>query len=160
MTIKITIIDFKNAKHRHDLVFLLDSYASDPMGGGEPLAVEKKAQLTDELAKLPHYIGFIAYDGDTPVALANCFMGFSTFACRPLINIHDFVVVDEFRGKGVSQQLMASIAEKAKSLDCCKITLEVLSGNQIAINAYEKFGFSLYQLDESAGTAQFMECKL
>ncbi|XOV80204.1 MAG: GNAT family N-acetyltransferase [Aestuariibacter sp.] len=160
MTTEIVIVDFNNPLHCRDLPEMLDSYACDPMGGGTPLAEKIKAQLMTELSKLPYYVGFLVYQNDKPVAFANCFMGFSTFACKALLNIHDFAVLPEHRGQGLSQMLMKAIAAKAKELGCCKLTLEVLSGNASAINAYKKFGFTLYQLDEKAGTAQFMECSL
>lgn len=157
---EIVLVDFSNPKHRQDLPDMLDMYARDPMGGGTPLAADVKARLPDELATKSFYIGFLAYQGQQPVAFANCFEGFSTFACKPLLNIHDFAVHPDVRGTGVSQQLMQAIADHARSTGCCKLTLEVLSGNKPAFNAYQKFGFALYQLDASAGSAQFMECKL
>ncbi|MFT5906124.1 MAG: ribosomal protein S18 acetylase RimI-like enzyme, partial [Cryomorphaceae bacterium] len=39
----------------------------------------------------------------------------------------------------------------------CKITLEVLSKNEVAKSAYQKFGFSGYELDPEAGKALFWE---
>jgi len=40
------------------------------------------------------------------------------------------------------------------------VTLEVLSGNTAAKNAYEKFGFEAYTLDDKTGGALFMHKKL
>lgn len=160
MPLETVCIDFNNPSHCQHLVELLDAYATDPMGGGEPLSDYVRAHLIEKLAEQSSYRGFITYIDGQQAALANCFMGFSTFACRPLMNIHDFVVLPDYRGKGVSQALMESVANFAKSSDCCKLTLEVLSGNTTAINAYKKFGFAFYQLDEKAGSALFMECKL
>jgi hypothetical protein len=37
------------------------------------------------------------------------------------------------------------------------VTLEVLEGNQIAKNAYIKFGFAGYELDPKMGKALFWE---
>ena len=33
------------------------------------------------------------------VGLVNCIEGFSTFACRPLVNVHDVVVRESHRGR-------------------------------------------------------------
>ena len=90
-----------------------------------------------------------------PVALANCFTSVSTFACLPLINIHDLVVLSDFRSKGVGQAMLAFVEAHARDLGCCKITLEVLSGNDHARRAYERFGFAAYSLDENTGQALF-----
>ena len=37
---------------------------------------------------------------DKPVGLATTFEGFSTFAAKPLINIHDIAVLPDYRGRG------------------------------------------------------------
>jgi GNAT superfamily N-acetyltransferase len=68
-------------------------------------------------------------------------IGFSTFACKPLINIHDFFVSERVRSKGVAQQMIQHIAEFAKKMGCCKLTLEVLATNEQAKRAYSKAGF-------------------
>lgn len=139
---------------------LLDCYATDPMGGGTPLSTEVRESLVMELAKLPHAFSVIAYVNDKPAGLVNCFEGFSTFSCKPLINIHDVVVLREYRGHGISQKMLAKVEEIAKEQNCCKITLEVLSNNDAAKAAYEKFGFSAYELTPAAGTAMFWQKKL
>jgi len=40
---------------------------------------------------------------------------------------------------------------------CCKLTLEVLTGNLVALRSYERFGFAPYALDPAAGQASFMQ---
>ena len=90
----------------------------------------------------------------------NCFEAFSTFACKPLVNIHDIAVSSEFRGKGISQKMLAVVEEIARKKGCCKITLEVLQGNRVAQNAYRKFGFDNYALDPEAGHAEFWQKSL
>lgn len=160
MSKKIIPVDFNNSEHADALIFLLNGYATDPMGGGEPLSDYAQQNLAQSLAKTAGAYSFIVYTEDKPVGLCICFMGFSTFACKPLLNIHDLAVLPEYRGMGLGKALLAAAAEKAQQLGCCKVTLEVLSNNKTAIAAYENFGFKLYQLDEAAGTAQFMELKL
>ena len=49
---------------------------------------------------------------DNPVGAAVCFIGFSTFAAKPLINIHDFVVLPAARGKGVGRRLLEAVEKK------------------------------------------------
>jgi len=56
--------------------------------------------------------------------------------------------------------LLEKVEEVACSKGCCKITLEVLSNNEIAKCAYSKFGFAGYELDPEAGSALFWQKKL
>jgi GNAT superfamily N-acetyltransferase len=94
------------------------------------------------------------------VGLINCFEGFSTFACRPLVNVHDVVVLESHRGRRITQRMLAKVEEEARRRGACKLTLEVLSGNARAMKAYARDGFAGYQLDPSFGTATFMQKKL
>jgi len=160
MNIEITEANYLSEQHAKAIPMLLDRYASDPMGGGEPLDENVKNSLVEKLSKLPHAFSIIAYVDDQPVGLVNCFEAFSTFSGKPLINIHDVIVLNEYRGNGISQKMLDKVEEIAKSKDCCKVTLEVLSNNEIAKAAYSKFGFSGYELDPKAGVALFWQKQL
>lgn len=157
MNLEVVIADYLNSQHANDVVYLLNNYAQDPMGGGSPLSNAVKQNLALELSKLPHAFSVICYADGKPAGLINCFEAFSTFKCKPLINIHDIAVVKEFRGLGISQLMLAKVEEQAKQKGCCKITLEVLEGNDIAKNAYMKFGFDGYELDPKMGKALFWQ---
>lgn len=146
---------YSNPVHAEAIGFLLDQYATDAMGGGAPLSLDTRQQLAIELAKRPHAFSVLAFIGGEPVGLVNCFEGFSTFACRPLVNIHDVVVIASARGQGISQKMLIKVEEIARQRGCCKMTLEVLEGNQVAQGAYRKLGFSDYQLDPEMGRALF-----
>ena len=160
MTLSVVQADYFDAQHQQDIPYLLDLYAKDPMGGGQPLSEQVKGNLVKALSKLPPAFSVIAYVDDKPAGLVNCFEGFSTFACQPLINIHDVAVLNDYRGQGISQQMLAKVEEIARERGCCKLTLEVLSENSIAMSSYKKFGFSDYALDPDAGTALFWQKKL
>ena len=160
MALKILVVDYHNEQQARDLVMLLDAYAQDPMGGGSPLSDTCRAQLVSKLATLSYGFSLLAYADGEPVGFANCFEGFSTFACQPLINIHDIAVLQSHRGTGVSKCLLEAIESIAKQKGCCKITLEVLSNNERAQSVYKKFGFADYALDPDAGTALFWQKKL
>nr|WP_192867628.1 GNAT family N-acetyltransferase [Thaumasiovibrio occultus] len=155
--VEVVQADYANPQHGQDIIELMDTYSRDPMGGGAPLDDNVKANLVKELAKIPHAYSILCYVDGKPAALANCFEAFSTFKCKPLINIHDVVVVDTFRGLNLSQKLLAKVEEVALERGCCKITLEVLEGNEIARNCYRKFGFSGYELDPKMGNALFWQ---
>ncbi len=155
MTINIIKADY--AIHGKDIINLLSGYALDPMGGGEVLTSYVKDNLINELSKLPHAFSVLAFKNDKAVGLINCFEGFSTFACKPLINIHDVTVHKDYRGLGISQKMLAKVESTAKKKNCCKLTLEILSKNDIAQSAYQKFGFASYCLDPSLGSAVFWQ---
>lgn len=157
MKIEVVKADYLNAQHARDLCFLLNCYAEDPMGGGKPLSDYVQENLPKQLSEISNAFSIICYVDEQPAGLANCFELFSTFKCKPLINIHDLVVNQQFRGLGISQRLLEKIESIAREKSCCKITLEVLDGNVIAKNAYRKFGFSDYELDPKMGRALFWE---
>ena len=157
MNIEVIQADYLNEQHKKEIPMLLDAYASDPMGGGKPLDDDIKNRLVTELAGISHAFSVIANVDGQPAGLVNCFEGFSTFACKPLINIHDVVVVNKYRGRGISQKMLDKVEEIALAKGCCKITLEVLSNNEVAKSAYEKFGFSGYELDPETGHALFWQ---
>ena len=89
--------------------------------------------------------------------MVNCIEGFSTFACRPLVNVHDVAVLPQYRGQGVAEKMLALAEQLAGKRGACKLTLEVLSGNAGAARLYERIGFAAYQLDPAMGQARFMQ---
>lgn len=157
MNIEVVVVDYQDPQQAEHLSMLLNAYATDPMGGGEPLSEYVRGNLAAELAKVPHAFSLLCYVDGKPAGLTNCIEGFSTFKCKPLVNIHDIAVLPEFRGLGLSKRLMEQVEQIARDKGCCKITLEVLEGNETAKNAYLKFGFEGYELDPAMGKAVFWE---
>lgn len=155
----IALADYRDPRDAADLVALLDAYARDPMGGGAPLAEAAKTRLPGDLAANPQAFSLLARIDDRAVGLANCFMGYSTFAAAPLVNIHDLAVVPEMRGEGIGRALLEAIEAEALKRGACKITLEVLSGNP-ARHLYAAQGFGDYQLDPATGHALFWQKRL
>lgn len=152
--------DYANPRHMRALLDLLDGYARDPMGGAEPLSDFAKTNLPQALAARPNLFSVLAFDeaaGGLPVGLINCVEGFSTFACQPLVNVHDVVVLASHRGQGVAEQMLALVEQLARARGACKLTLEVLEGNAPAQKLYRRLGFDNYQLDPAMGQAQFMQ---
>jgi len=158
--IEITLADYQNPKHRQAVIAMLDDYARDPMGGGEAVSEDVKSRLIEEMAKREHVFSLLAFDGEQPVGIANCVEGFSTFAAAPVMNIHDIAVIEAYRGQGISRRLLQEVATLAEFRGCCKLTLEVLEGNEPAKHAYQNFGFKPYQLDEKLGKAEFWQYSL
>lgn len=157
MIVTISVADYSNPQHAQDIVTLLNAYALDPMGGGEALSEQVSKHLVQELVRRPWVFTVMAHVGRQAVGLATCIEGFSTFKCKPLINIHDIMVMREYRGHNISNLLLTKVEEIARERGCCKLTLEVLEGNLVAQNAYKKFGFVSYQLNPRMGHALFWQ---
>ena len=160
MSVQINKVDYNNSKQASELLQLLENYALDPQGGGEALKDYTKKNLIDKLKKSSIAVSFIAYENKIPVGLANCFYGFSTFNAKSLLNIHDLVVKDGLRGKGIGTKLLSAVEQEAKDSGCCKVTLEVLKNNKRAQRVYKSFGFGGYNLGEVENSALFWEKKL
>lgn len=151
--------DLSAPAHAEALVQLLNEYASGQMGGGEPLSDYVKQNLAAELHKRPTARAVLAFDGNTPAGLIICIEGFSTFLCKPLLNIHDVIVSEAYRGKGLFRLMLAKVESIAHQRGCCKLTLEVLEGNEPALMAYKANGFAGYELDPKMGRAVFWQKK-
>ena len=156
-TLTIRLADYADAADGAALVSLLDAYARDPMGGGEPLSDDVRGRLVPALASAPGAFSLIAWLDDQPVGLVNCFVTLSTFAASPLVNIHDLAVMPGHRGAGIGRALMDAVEAEALQRGACKVTLEVLSGNDRAQQLYKACGYGDYQLDPAAGHALFWQ---
>jgi ribosomal protein S18 acetylase RimI-like enzyme len=154
--IEIVRARYDNPTHAAALLALLDAYARDPAGGGEALSDFARDNLLGALAARPFIFSVLAFDGDTPVGLVNAIEGFSTFACRPLVNVHDVMVSPSHRGHGIAARMFEQVEVMARERGACKLTLEVLDGNESARALYRRLGFSAYQLDPAMGHARFL----
>jgi len=150
--IQVLEADFDDPIHRDGVVAVIDSYASDPIGGGQPLSAEVREALGPKLRDHPTSRVLLAFADATPVGAAICFLGLSTFRAQPLLNIHDLAVVPEWRGQGVGRALLVAAEDLARRETCCKLTLEVQDDNARARGLYESFGFGDYVLDGPAPT--------
>ncbi len=153
-------VDFSDPNHSEAIIKLLNEYALDPMGGGRKLSDHVKNNLAKELQKRDGARAILAFVDAEAAGMLIAFEGFSTFACKPLLNIHDIIVTRKHRGKGLAKGMLQMAEAIASELDCCKLTLEVLEGNNAAQAAYKSFGFAGYELDPKVGKAMFWEKKL
>lgn len=168
LPISVRTVDYANPREAAALVDLMDGYARDVAGGGKPLEAEVKQGLVQALRqRQPQAFSVMAWmeeegqhsslNAGVAVGLVNCFEGFSTFACKPLVNVHDVVVAPVWRGHRIAQRMLQKVETLARERGACKLTLEVLSGNRAAIQAYEREGFAAYVLAPQMGSAQFFQ---
>jgi ribosomal protein S18 acetylase RimI-like enzyme len=141
-SIYIRQADLDRKDDRDAVLHLVDVYARDAMGDGRPLTEETGRRTIDGLRSHPAGSQYVAYASEQPVGLAVCFLGFSTFAGRPLINIHDVIVHPDYRRQGIARALLEHVEMVAKQSDCCKLTLEVRCDNAPAKSAYQQHGFA------------------
>ncbi|MBP86772.1 MAG: GNAT family N-acetyltransferase [Planctomycetaceae bacterium] len=139
--VTICAADLDDRLHYEGILRLLNMYASEPVAGGEPIADEVQARLIPELKQQANGRYFLAIESEAVVGVAICFVGFSTFRAKPVINIHDLAVHRDRRGQGIGELLLQAVEVEAKGLGCCGITLEVKEDNR-ARRLYERFGFA------------------
>lgn len=154
--VRIIEANLNESAHRDAVLRLVDGYSTDPMGDGKPLSEVSRRDLLSGLRQHPTTMILMACRGGEPVGMALCFRGFSTFAARPLMNIHDFYVNAALRGTGVGRRLMSAVEERAREMGCCKLTLEVQQDNARARKFYATFGFNRDVHTAEAGAAYFL----
>jgi len=154
--VEIVEADLDRTEHQHAVLELTDAYARDPMGNGRPLSDEVRRALIPGLQTHTTTVIFLAYLASNPIGIANCFIGFSTFAARPLINVSDLAVLPGHREKGIGRLLLEAVERKAREIGCCKLTIEVQENNHRARHVYESVGFARAVYVEEAGGALFL----
>jgi len=138
---RVRRVDFACAEDVSSYLELLDAYARDPMGGGAALPREVRKRLPRDLAERPGTFCLLVEITGQVAGMATCFLGYSTFRARPLLNIHDIAVRNESRGRGAARALLDAITDLALQLGCCRITLEVREDNGRARAIYRQAGF-------------------
>ncbi|MEM8945523.1 MAG: GNAT family N-acetyltransferase [Planctomycetota bacterium] len=150
---EIVLADLNDLGQQQAILDLLDEYSQEPVISGKPLAKDVRERLIGGLQQHPTTHVLLAYIGERAVGVAVCFLGFSTFAAKPLLNIHDIAVAAEHRGQGIGKQLLIAVEAQARRLGCCKLTLEVFEENSPARAAYRSAGF-----DHAGGAQSAMRC--
>lgn len=137
--------DLSDREHARALVELVDSYAREPGGQNAPIGAEARERMAAGLAAHPAAFALLARAEGAFVGVAVCVWGFSTFAGRPSLNIHDLAVLPAFRGRGIGRSLLEEAERRARARDSAKLTLEVHDSNAGAKRLYERFGFGPWE---------------
>jgi ribosomal protein S18 acetylase RimI-like enzyme len=140
-SVEILPLDFSEPAHCAALVSLMNEYITDRMGGGKPYDEDQKIRLVNGLKRHPSKLVLLARSGNHYIGLVTCFINFATFTVKPFINIHDVIVTEAWRDKGVGRRMLEKVIEKAAEMDCSKVTLEVREDNLNARHLYQMLGF-------------------
>ena len=140
-----------------EVLRLLDAFSSDPFGGGHPLSEKVRTKVIDGLREFPTTRIYLACEGAEAVGFAICFLSYSTFRARRILNIKDYFVPHTHRGRGIGRRLMDFVAERARAEDCCLLTLEVQENNERARAIYAAAGFEQATYVPEAGGALYMQ---
>jgi ribosomal protein S18 acetylase RimI-like enzyme len=152
MNLHVREADFDDERDAEAVIAILDSYARNPLGGGQALSPDVRERLVPALRAHPTSLVLLAFADDEPAGIAVCFFGLSTFRARPLLNIHDLAVLPQYGGRGVGRALLAAVEDRARREGCCKLTLEVRDDNTRARAIYQRFGFEDFVVGKSAPT--------
>ena len=155
--IHVVQCDLWNNDHKQALLSLMDRYALDPMSGGHSLSAKARTNLIPQLQRHSGFYGWLVFRDEIPMGFAICFLTFSTFAGLPALNIHDLSVSDEYRGFGLGRKLLEAVENKARELECCKLTLEVREDNDVAIGLYRNLRFARMIVGEQGKPMEFWE---
>ncbi|HHG3514802.1 TPA: N-acetyltransferase family protein [Vibrio parahaemolyticus] len=109
-------------------------------------SVELDLSVIAQLFSLPYFHGFISFVDDKPAGFVVCFESFSTYRAQRVMNIHDFMVLDNFRSKGVGNAQMNGIEQYCRDNDYLKITLEVGDDNVAAKKLYSSLDYEDYRV--------------
>ena len=104
-TLRIVRADLDDSEHQAAVLEMTRDYARDPKAKGCDLSDDVQEMLSQRLRTHRTTRIFLAFDGKEPAGIATCFIGFSTFAPRPLPNIHDLHVTMYHRRHGIAPSL-------------------------------------------------------
>jgi ribosomal protein S18 acetylase RimI-like enzyme len=138
----VTVCDYSIPEHRQAVIRLMNAYIKDEMGGGKPLSPREQNSLINGLNKHPKSIVLLASTNGVFAGLLVAYENFSTFTAKPMINIHDIIVLKEYRGLGAGRELITALIEAARDAGCSRITLEVRKDNIVAQNLYKSLDFN------------------
>jgi ribosomal protein S18 acetylase RimI-like enzyme len=150
LDVTIRQADLQSTSDAADVLWLLNHYAEDPMGSGQSLPAEVQQRLIEGLRAHPTTLIFLAFQAGSAVGIATCFVGFSTFAARPLVNVHDLAVHRDYQGRGIGRKLLQHVLDAARQRGAVSVTLEVRRDNLRGRKLYSQLGFR-YVEPESPG---------
>ena len=85
---------------------------------------------------------FIAIENGEYVAFTQLYSSFSSVGLSKIWILNDLYVLENYRKKGIAEQLIKHVFNYSKTTERKKVTLSTAYDNFIAQKLYEKIGFS------------------
>ena len=132
----------------HYISIAVNAYSIEKVKAGT--WTEDEAYILSEEAfskLLPNDVGtenqylYSIFDIDENIKIGYLWLGISESLIGKTAFIFDFLIFEEFRGKGYGTQSMIALDDEAKKQKINKVSLHVFAHNKKAISLYEKSGF-------------------
>lgn len=128
----------ESSRDSETIVSLLNQFMS---GNHRVAGTRIDGGIIAKLKKLGTARIYLCEEGNEVIGIAVCFVGFSTFQQKELLNIHDFFIREEYQGRGIGYRFLEYIQQECIQNGFCRIMLEAYDENKAAVRLYEKFGF-------------------
>lgn len=132
----------------HYISIAVNAYAIEKVKAGTWTKDEAYKQSEETFKKLlPNDIKterqylYTIIDNEKNIKVGYLWLEFSENLIGKTAFIFDFLILEEFRGKGYGTQSMIALDDEAKKHKISKVSLHVFAHNEIAIGLYEKVGF-------------------
>lgn len=123
---------------RRIIVQMLNEFMTGQSHSGGP-AIEEG--VIDDMKSLGiARVYFCQADGE-PCGIAVCFLGYSTYQQKVLLNIHDYYIRQGHRGQGLGRRFLQYIEVECRNSGYGRMTLEVYDDNPRARQLYASSGF-------------------
>lgn len=138
MSINIRVAEKEDCQRLLELINELAVYEKMP----EEVTVTLAEFVDAGFGETPVWKAFVAEDGGQIIGFALYYTRYSTWkGCR--LYLEDFIVTEEYRGKGAGKLLFETVMKEAKEKNYNGMSWQVLDWNEPAINFYNKYGADL-----------------
>lgn len=138
MNIDLRVAEAKDCPQILALINELAVYERAP----EEVTVDLNHFIDAGFGKTPVWKAYVAEVAGAIIGFALFYTRYSTWkGCR--LYLEDFIVTEEYRGKGVGKILFEKVIEESKNGNYNGMVWQVLDWNEPAINFYNKYNASL-----------------
>lgn len=134
MSVNIRVANAADCPRLLELINELAVYEKAP----EEVTVTLEHFIDAGFGTNPVWKAFVAEVDDNVIGFALYYTRYSTWkGCR--LYLEDFIVTEDFRGKGVGKLLFEKVIDEAKNGNYIGMVWQVLDWNEPAINFYNKY---------------------
>jgi len=119
------------------------------------MTIDEKAALVPGLARFPAKRIWLASIDNVICGVTVCFLQFSIFSSKHMLNIHDLYTLPAYRRRGVGEALVRTAIAWAHDHGHAFVNIEVAQNNANAMALYRKLGFA-----EWLSPTTFLEIRL